>query len=608
MNYKELEKLVRYLCLLQTYNANSGHLTSSLSAVEICLALLLSGEFVYDVNAPKNIYNDQLLFSKAHASPLYYSIWYLLNELTINELKTFRSIDSKLEGHPTNLFEHTVAPMGSLGQGLGIGAGLAMASKKKGLNNRVFVLMGDGELTEGSNYEALQWASDQNLNNLVALVDVNRLEQVGETIYEWDLRTIRRRFRSFGWDTKLVWDGNNTKKCLNAISKLKYNRPTAILFKTKKGAGISFLENELNWHGKALNAERQQKALNEIEPINLNLRLNLPKPEKNMVIEKHATLFETKDLAIKPNMQIRDAYGEQLKNLTSQNSDLIVLDAAVGNSTRSDKAHPDNFINMNIAEQNMVSVATGMSLAGYNVISSTFASFLTRAHDQIRMAQYSNANITFVGSHVGSSIGKDGYSQMGLEDIAMFRSMLNTTIVNPSDIVSMAKLLPTLVNLKGIKYIRSTRAQTKTIYSLNEQFKIGDFKVPIKHSNDTVAIITSGITLHNAIEAEQMLANNNINIRLIDLYTLKPLNSIKLKTELLNISKIVTIEDHFIDGGIGDIINKIFINECKTITNIGINKIPRSGSADNVMKYVGIDKTKIVEAVVKLNSMKQKTQ
>ena len=606
MNYKELEKLVRYLCLTQTYYAQSGHLTSSLSAVEIILGLLLSGEFTYDVKSPKNVFNDQLIFSKAHASPLYYSIWYLLNELSIEDLKTFRNINSNLEGHPTNRFKHTVAAAGSLGQGLGIGAGLAFASQRQNINNKIYVLMGDGELNEGSVYETMEWASLQNLNNLVAIVDVNRLDQLGKTNYEWDMRKLESRFKTFGWDTQIIWHGNDTKSCIKAFSKLKRRKPTALLFRTKKGAGISFLEDKLNWHGKALKVDQQKQALNELGPINTELRLSLPTPEQNLALKNFKANIENTDVGITAEMEIRDAYGLQLENLTKQSNNIIVLDAGVSNSTRSDQANTEKFVDMRIAEQNMISVATGLSLAGYNVIASSFSAFLTRSHDQIRMAQYSNVNLTIVGSHAGSSIGEDGSSQMGLEDISMFRSMLNTTIINPSDTVSMAKLLPEVINTEGIKYIRSTRAKTPPIYSPSEEFKIGDFKVPYKNSGDTVAILTSGVTLYTSLQASEILANNGINVRVIDLYTLKPLNKIKLRSELIHIHKIITVEDHFVDGGIGDIINKIFNNDSKVIVNLGVEKMPRSGSSEQVMEFVGIDKKKIIETVVKLHELKMR--
>jgi transketolase len=553
---EEIAKLLRYYILLSTTKAGSGHPTTCLSAVELMASLFFGGFFHFDADDPQNPNNDRLIFSKGHAAPLLYSLWTVVGKLTEDELLTLRKFGSPLEGHPVRRFPYSEAATGSLGQGLSIGVGMAINGKYiDRLPYRVFVLLGDSEMTEGSVWEAIQLADYYKLNNLIGIVDVNRLGQRGETMYGWDLFAYEKRISSFGWKTICI-DGHNFNEIFKAYEEsLSSNVPSMIIAKTVKGKGISFLEDKEGRHGVALTKEEFNQALRELGEIKkFSVPLKKPAPlTANLEILRTKEFI--KNYSIGDKVATRKAYGEALVKIFPEFPDIVVLDAEVSNSTYAEifKNHyPERFFECFVAEQNMVGMAVGLSLRGKIPFVSTFAAFLTRAFDQIRMAQYSDVNIKFVGSHAGVSIGQDGASQMGLEDIAMMRSILNSVVLYPSDAVSTEKLVKEAAKHKGIVYIRTTRSATPVIYSENEDFPIGGAKVLKASDSDLFTIVGAGITLHEALKVYEELKNKGIYIRVIDLYSVKPLNTELLKQALSETYAIITVEDHYPAGGIGE--------------------------------------------------------
>src|SRR3989344_7115918 len=440
----EIAKLIRYYCIKQTTEAGSGHLTSSLSAVELMTALFFGGFFKFDLKTPDNLFNDRIIFSKGHASPLLYSLWAAAGAISEKDLLKYRTFGSLLEGHPTSNFELAEVATGSLGQGLSIGVCFALNNKYLDkVPSRTFVLLGDGEMVEGSVWEAIQIASFYKLNNLIGIIDVNRLGQSGETMLGHDVKEYAKRISSFGWET-IVIDGHSFAEIVHAYStaEASKDRPVMIIAKTLKGKGIKALEDKEDFHGKALPYEKMGEALEDLGEVNKNIRGKIKDPE-DIILPKKAILslpasrvaqYKKGDL-----IATRKVYGESLVSLFHDDSPLVVLDGEVSNSTYSEifkKKYPERFFEMYIAEQNMTGVALGLSKRGKIPFASTFAAFWSRAHDQIRMASYSNANIKFVGSHAGVSIGEDGPSQMGLEDIPLFRSINGSTVLYLRDGVS----------------------------------------------------------------------------------------------------------------------------------------------------------------------------
>ncbi|HZV47886.1 MAG TPA: transketolase [Thermodesulfovibrionales bacterium] len=458
----KIAQLVRYFIISSTTAAGSGHPTSSLSATDLMTALLFGGFFRFDLDHPGYPNNDRLLFSKGHASPLYYALWTAAGKLTENDLYTMRKFGSPLEGHPTFTFKYTEAATGSLGQGLSIGVGMALNAKYLDkVPYRTYVLLGDSEMAEGSQWEAIQIAAHYRLNNLIGIIDVNRLGQRGETMYGHNLDAYKKRVASFGWKT-IVVDGHSFPEILDAYEKaLKVkNKPVMIIAKTIKGKGVSFLEDKGGWHGKTMNRDESEKALQELGVVDTSIRGEIARPK---ALKPPDTIpgksIELSYLADKP-VATRRAYGNALVRIFPSFPNMVVLDAEVSNSTYSElfrEKHPERFFEMYIAEQNMVDAALGLSRRGKIPFVSTFATFFTRAFDQIRMSQYSDANIKFAGSHAGVSIGEDGPSQMGIEDIAMFRAVLNSVVLYPSDAVSTGKLVEEAAKHHGMVYMRTTR-------------------------------------------------------------------------------------------------------------------------------------------------------
>lgn len=602
----QLSKLVRYWILTSTTKAGSGHPTSSLSATDLMVGLMFGGAFKYDLDKPDFPNNDRLIFSKGHASPLFYSLYAATGMIKETELNTLREFNSRLEGHPTSAFPYTEAATGSLGQGLSIGLGMALNAKLDNLDYNTFVLLGDSEMAEGSVWEAAQLASYYRLNNLIGIIDVNRLGQRGQTMYGYDLGSYSKKLKAFGWNT-IVIDGHNLKQIILAYKKalMSKRKPTMIIARTIKGKGVSFLENKNGWHGKALSGEELKQALVEMGPIDLDVR-GVPKKPK----DKKPTPYKiTKVQSVKENyndkVATRKAYGHALVKLFPKNLDMVVLDAEVSNSTYAQTfkdAYPDRFLEMFIAEQNMVGVAAGLAARGKVPFVSSFAAFLTRAFDQIRMTQYSgkSSNINFVGSHAGVSIGEDGSSQMGLEDIAMFRTLLNSVVLYPSDHVSQEKLVEKAIKYNGPTYIRTTRMDTPTLYKPTDKFEIGGSKVLKRSSSDKVTVVGAGVTLYEALKAYEELKEKKINIRVVDLYSIKPIDRKTLLRAAKETKAIIVVEDHFEAGGIGEAVRSSLAGVSLPIYSLAVRKMTKSGEPFELLKYENISANAIVREVIKI--------
>lgn len=588
--------------LRATTAAGSGHPTSCLSATDLMAVLFFGGTFHADLHNPKQPNNDRLIFSKGHAAPLLYALYSAAGKISDKELLTLRKFGSRLEGHPTPAFPYTEAATGSLGQGLSVGVGMALASRMDKLSYRTFVLLGDSEMAEGQVWEAVQYAGFQKLGNLTTIIDVNRLGQRGQTMLGHNLEAYAKRLRTFGWQTFTV-DGHDLKSLQATYRKATQvkNRPTAIIAKTIKGKGVSFLENKNGWHGKSLTKFELRLALYELGKYDARVRGVVSTPKARILKLSKAKLVKKIVYNKGQAVATREAYGNALVRLAPAFPQLTVLDAEVGNSTFAEKfakVTPKKFLEMYIAEQNMVSVALGMARRGKLLFVSTFAAFLTRAFDQFRMAQYSDAHIIACGSHSGVSIGSDGASQMGLEDIGMFRLLQNSTVLYPSDAVSCEKLVEQAAKAKGIIYLRTTREKTPVLYKNAETFPIGGSKTLRESRKDKATIIAAGTTLHEALKAANELAKKKINVRVIDLYSVKPLDVKTLRRAAKQTKHIITIEDHVAAGGIGEAVREAITGvDCK-LTSLAVRKIPCSGKPEQLLRYEGIDARAIVRAVL----------
>lgn len=604
---RDLAKLIRYYILVSTTDAGSGHPTSSLSATDLMTVLFFGGFYRFDLKNPNYPNNDRLIFSKGHASPLLYALYGATGILTEDKLKTLRKFGSPLEGHPTMAFPYTEAATGSLGQGLSIGVGMAFNAKYLDrLNYRTYVLLGDSETAEGSVWEALMLASHYKLDNLVAILDVNRLGQRGETMLGYDIKTYSARISSFGWKVISI-NGHSFEqinKAFKEAQKVK-GTPVMIIAKTIKGKGVSFLEDKDNWHGKTLSQEQLQEALKELGEVNSKLQGSLKKPGRAILPKQRVQKIKQTSYKIGEAVATRKAYGNALVRIFPKYPNMVVLDAETGNSTYAEifkNAYPKNFFESYIAEQNMVGMGTGLSKRGKIAFVSTFAAFFTRAFDQIRMSRYSNTNIKFVGSHAGVSIGEDGVSQMGLEDIAMFRSLLESTVLYPCDGVSSEKLVEEAARHKGIVYIRTTRKDTPVIYENSEQFPIGGSKVLKSSKSDKVTIIGAGVTLHEALQAYETLKKDSIFVRVIDLYSIKPLDLAILNKAAKETKALITVEDHYPAGGIGEAVSAALAGSGAKIYSLAVKKLPKSGKPQELLEFEEISAAAIVAKVKQILS------
>tara|TARA_R110002073_G_scaffold241084_4_gene402911 strand:- start:18475 stop:20376 length:1902 start_codon:yes stop_codon:yes gene_type:complete len=605
---KQLQQLatqIRRWIVQSTSAADSGHPTSSLSAVELMTDLVFAGTFRYDVEDPEHPANDRLIFSKGHASPLFYALWAAAGQVSEEELMSYRTFGSKLEGHPTARFRFTEAATGSLGQGLSIGLGMALAAKYLDhLPYRTFVLLGDSEMAEGSQWEAIQLAAHYKLDNLIGILDVNRLGQRGETMYGYDLEAYQQRIEAFGWKCILVSDGHDHSQVRNAYADAcqSTDQPVMIIARTIKGKGVPFLENQEGFHGKPIDKDRLDEALSDIGEIPEPVQGEIAKPDDVQLKPLESDEAEPPDYKIGDEVATRDAYGNALCRLAMKYPALVALDGEVCNSTRSKQFrddYPDRFFEMFIAEQNMVGAATGLALRGKLPFVSSFAAFLTRAFDQIRMLPYSQANVKFVGSHCGVSIGQDGPSQMGLEDIAMFRTIRDSVVLYPCDAVSTEALVEAMAEHRGIAYLRTTRGDTPVIYDINEKFPIGGSKVLRQSDEDQVTLIAAGITLHEALHAHQQLKEHGIATRVIDLYSIKPLDHATVRQAADQTKVIFTIEDHAPEGGIGEAVLTSLSDHATAVNCLAVRKQPLSGSPEKQLDLQGISADAIVDAVMR---------
>ncbi len=628
-NLKELAKLVRYYSLVSTTEAGSGHPSSSLSAADLMVALMFGGHFKADLENPQNPNNDRLIFSKGHASPLFYSLYAAAGKVSEKEMLSLRKFGSRLEGHPTLEFKYTEVPTGSLGQGLSVGVGMALNAKLDKLGYRTFVLLGDSEMAEGSVWEAMNLATHYKLNNLIAILDCNRLGQRGETMFGHDVENYQRKAEAFGWETVVI-DGHNFSEIEKSHTVAVGNgfkpfptreKPLMIIAKTLKGKGVSFMEDKDGWHGKALTKDELTKALSELGNIDKSLIGVVAKPEINSKFE----ILNSKQIS-NPNIKIteyprekavatRKAYGNALVNILESYPNAVVLDAETSNSTYSEmvkKTHPERFFEMYIAEQNMVSTALGFSRRGKIPFVSTFAAFFSRAFDQIRMSQYADANIKFCGSHAGVSIGEDGASQMALEDIAMFRTVLGGVVLYPSDAVSTEKLVAEAAKHHGNVYIRTTRKETAILYSseyqvagskqeggVNHQFKIGGSCTLRSSADDKATVVGAGVTLHEALAAYEELKKEGINIRVIDLYSIKPLDVETLQKAAKETGVILTVEDHFKEGGLGEAVAAALCTYevHHILESLAVTKMPKSGKPEELLAYEEINGEAIAKKI-----------
>jgi transketolase len=613
---KKLCQLIRYDILTATTEAKSGHPTTSLSAVELMTTLFFGGFYHFDLKNPNNLANDRVIFSKGHATPLLYSLYQAAGVIPYKELMQLRKISSNLEGHPTFRFKYADVATGSLGQGLSIGVGMALGMRLQKSLAKVFVLLGDSEMAEGQVWEAIQIAAHYKLNNLIAIADINRLGQSIQTMLGWDLKTYAKRLEAFGWKTIIVDDGHNLKKVFDAFEKAtnSTNRPTMIIAKTIKGKGVSFLENKESWHGKPVPEEQLNDALKELGKIDFKVKGKILVPKYQMSPLRSSSYagqakLKTSGYQLGDQLATRKAYGQALSAIGNSNEKVVVLDAEVSNSTYSEKfakKFPNQYFEMFIAEQNMISTALGLSKLKFIPFASTFAAFLTRGFDQLRMAQYSDPNLKICGSHSGVSIGSDGPSQMGLEDISMFRSILKSTIFYPADAVSTFKLTQVMANKNGLFYLRTTRMKTPVIYDEKEEFKVGGSKIHYvknKKLKIKALIIGAGVTLHEALKAQKELVKQGIGTVVLDCYSVKPLDIQTISQLVRQIPNIVVVEDHYPAGGIGEAIADLIVNYKLKINNyihLSVNKIPRSGKPEELLRLEEIDAQAIIKAIKRL--------
>ena len=604
---EKLARLVRYHILTSTTAAGSGHPTSSLSAADVMTGLFFGGYYRFDLSQPDNPANDRLIFSKGHASPLFYSLYAAAGKVSGEEMLTLRQFGSRLEGHPTLEFPYTEVPTGSLGQGLSVGVGEALNAKLDKLPGRVFVLLGDSEMAEGSVWEAMQLAAHYKLDNLLAVVDVNRLGQRGETMQGHNLEDFKRKGEAFGWETEVI-DGHNLGEIDAVYKKLlsKQNGlPKLVVAKTLKGKGVSFLEDQDNWHGKALKQDELAKALQELGEVDKTLVGEVRGPEQVLTPRAwpEPPAVKLTEYPKDKTVATRKAYGNALVNLAAAYANLVVLDAETSNSTYAadiKKDYPEKFVECYIAEQNMAGMALGFSRRGKLPFVSTFAAFLSRAFDQVRMAQYAAGNIKFCGSHAGVSIGEDGSSQMGLEELSMFRSVSGSTVLYPSDAVSAEKLVWAAACHQGNVYIQTTRKETPILYAAEEEFPIGGSKTLKFSAHDQATVIGAGVTLHEALAAYEELQKENIHIRVVDLYSVKPLDVDMLKKAAAETGKILTVEDNHHEGGLAEAVlyglNELAGSSAK-FKALSVKKMPHSGKPDELLAYEEINAAAIVKAV-----------
>jgi len=599
---------MRISSIESTSQAGSGHPTSCLSAADI-MAVIFFHAMHFDLQNKDNPYNDRFILSKGHAAPLLYAAWKELGVLTREDLLKLRDIDSVLEGHPTPRFSRVDVATGSLGMGLSMGAGMALNSIIRSFDYYTYVLLGDSELSEGAIWEAAEIAAYYQLDNLIAVADINELGQRGETIDGYNLAAISKKFIAFGWQVYVV-DGHDIDALVTVFDQArmqKSKKPQIILAKTIKGYGIAAVEGKNGFHGRPFPKEELSALKEELKRRFYSINWK-DEPYNPPSVSAGKKLSLKKIRLAKPSYKkgeliaTRDAFGEVLVEVGKQNDAVICLDAEVSNSTRTlqfANEFPRRFIECFIAEQNMVGMGIGLAARNNITFVTTFGAFLTRAFDQLRMGGISHSALRVVGSHAGVSIGEDGPSQMALEDIAMMRTIPESVIFYPSDAVSCYKLVELMSSYQqGLSYLRTTRGKTAVIYGVDASFTLGDFQIVHQSDKDQAVIVGAGITLHEALKSYEELKKQGISVAVVDLYTVKPLNDGKLKKIVTkSCNRIITVEDHYLQGGIGEAVSYSLRNESSTIKCLAVKEVPRSGLPAELLAQAGIDAKAIVQAV-----------
>jgi transketolase len=599
----ELAQQLRVDSVRASDAGGSGHPTSSMSAADL-MSVLLDGYLRLDYQNPDNPANDHLVFSKGHASPLYYAMLKAVGAITDEELLSFRTFGSRLEGHPTPRIPPTDVATGSLGQGLPVGVGLALAGKRLDhLPYRVWVLCGDSEMAEGSIWEAFQHAGWAGLDNLTTIVDVNRLGQTRETMLGWDLDAYTARAEAFGWKAIGI-DGHDLDAIDAALAEATSitDRPTAIFARTCKGRGVKAVEDQPGKHGKPL--EDAEDAIAELGgKRDLAVTVRTPKPGQPHRFRTNGGTLPRWELG--EEVATRQAYGQALTELGALRGDVVALDGEVSNSTMSElfaKAHPDRYFEMFIAEQQMIAAAVGLQARGWVAFASTFGAFLTRAHDFIRMAAISQADLRLCGSHAGVSIGEDGPSQMALEDISMFRAIHGSTVLHPSDANQTSALVAEMATLPGISYLRTLRGKTPVRTPVDENIHIGGSRVLRRSDQDDLTIVACGITVGEAEKAAEVLDGDGIKARVIDCYSLKPIDGNTLVEAAAQTRAVLTVEDHWPEGGLGDAVLDA-LAECPdrpVVRKLAVSGMPVSGKPGELLHAAHIDAEAVVTAARQL--------
>ncbi len=605
---RDKARRLRAYSMEMTTAAGSGHPTSCLSCAELVAATFFHA-MKFDAAKPNALSSDRFVLSKGHAAPVLYAALAESGVFPVSRLLTLRQYSSELEGHPTPLVPGVDAATGSLGQGLSVGAGLALGARLQQSDARVYVLVGDGEMAEGNIWEAAEFAASQNLDHLIVMADVNALGQSGRTMYQHDCDVYRRKFESQQWQAEVI-DGHDLSAVVGALDRARFNcgKPYAIIARTEKGHGISFLADKDGWHGKPLSKDQLQKALGELGPVP-----QIPKDDGRSYARQTLPLPPPFPEPAPPEYQIgqsvasREAYGMGLKKLAAVNPKVYAIDGDVKNSTFAEmveKAYPDRLIEAYIAEQNMVGLAVGMAAQGLVPFVASFACFLSRAYDQIRMAAISRSNINLCGSHCGVSIGEDGPSQMGLEDLAMFRAIPGSVILYPADAVSAERLVAEAARRPGICYIRTSRPKTPVLYENDEKFAVPGLKVLRQSEQDQVAVIGAGVTLYEALKAQEELRAKGTAIRVIDLYCVKPLD-VGAIAEHVNKSqgRLVTVEDHYAEGGLGEAVITALCEAGmapRAVRRLAVGRVPHSGKPEELLDAFGISARHIINAIEEL--------
>jgi transketolase len=600
---KGIANQLRIHSIAATTAAGSGHPTSCCSAAELVAALFF-GHMRFDPKNPQHPNNDRFVLSKGHAAPLLYAAWAEAGLFPTEELLKLRRIDSDLEGHPTPRLPFVDVATGSLGQGLSAGVGMALAARMDGRDYRTYVLLGDGEIAEGAVWEAASFAGLHKLNNLVAIVDVNRLGQSQETAFGHNLKVYADRFKAFGWRVETLDDGHDLEEILEVLSGVGLgDEPLVILAKTYKGAGVSFLQDKDGWHGKPLSREEAERAIAELKPAARSaagVPIPPPSPDGAPAAAPPAD-FGPVNYQIGDLIATREAYGNALVRLGAVDSRIVALDGDTKNSTFAEKfakRFPERFFECYIAEQNMVGVGTGLAARGKVPFASTFACFLTRAYDHIRLAGISRVNLKLAGSHAGVSIGEDGPSQMGLEDLAMMRAVADSVVLYPCDAVSTEKLVEQMALHRGLCYLRTSRPKTPVLYSNDEAFPIGGAKILRQNAGDQITIVAAGVTVHEALKAADTLRAEGIGATVIDAYSVKPLAAdVILEAAQKTGNRVLTVEDHYAEGGLGDAVAGALSSRGVRVTRLAVRELPRSGKPHELLARYGIDAAAIVREV-----------